>query len=73
MLGSFAIYHHTVSTPNDEEIALIEDCAQLAALAIEHERTEEELRIAATTFELQEGLMITDTKRVILRVNAAFG
>lgn len=71
VLGSFAIYHKVVSTPNDEEIALIEDCAQLAALAIEHERTEEELRIAATAFELQEGLMITDAKWVILRVNAA--
>lgn len=72
VLGSFAVYHHTVSRPNDEEIALIEDCAQLATLAIEHERAEEELRIAATAFELQEGLMITDAKRVILRVNAAF-
>jgi diguanylate cyclase (GGDEF)-like protein/PAS domain S-box-containing protein len=35
-------------------------------------RTEEELRIAATAFEAQEGLVITDAAMKILRVNAAF-
>ncbi len=33
---------------------------------------EQELRIAATAFESQEGLLITDAERIILRVNLAF-
>ena len=35
-------------------------------------KAEEELRIAATAFESQEGMMITDASRGILRVNRAF-
>ena len=33
---------------------------------------EDNLRIAATAFESQEGMMVTDTARVIIRVNKAF-
>jgi diguanylate cyclase (GGDEF)-like protein/PAS domain S-box-containing protein len=33
---------------------------------------EAELRVAATAFEAQEGMFITDARRVILRVNRAF-
>ena len=35
-------------------------------------RFEQELRIAATAFEAQEGMMITDADKIILRVNRAF-
>lgn len=35
-------------------------------------RTDLELRIAATVFESQEGMMVTDARGVILRVNRAF-
>ena len=38
----------------------------------EHKRIEERLRIAATAFESQEGMFITDAENVILRVNQAF-
>jgi len=38
----------------------------------EHQRDEEALRIAATAFESQQGMFITDTHRVIVRVNKAF-
>ena len=38
----------------------------------ERKRIDRELRIAATAFEAHEGMMITDAKRVILRVNRAF-
>ncbi len=38
----------------------------------ERKRAEAELRIAATAFESQEGMMITDARGVILRVNQAF-
>ncbi len=33
---------------------------------------EQELRVAATVFESQEGMMVTDVKNVILKVNHAF-
>lgn len=38
----------------------------------ERKLAEEELRIAAITFESQEGMIVTDPKGVILRVNRAF-
>lgn len=41
-------------------------------LLAERERVENDLRIAATAFEAKEGMMITDSQGVILRVNSAF-
>ena len=38
----------------------------------ERKRTELELQIAATAFESQEGMFVTDASNVILRVNRAF-
>jgi diguanylate cyclase (GGDEF)-like protein/PAS domain S-box-containing protein len=38
----------------------------------EQKHAEQELRIAATAFESQQGMLVTDAKRVILRVNQAF-
>jgi diguanylate cyclase (GGDEF)-like protein/PAS domain S-box-containing protein len=38
----------------------------------EHKQAEEELRIAAIAFESQQGMMVTDANRVIVRVNQAF-
>jgi diguanylate cyclase (GGDEF)-like protein/PAS domain S-box-containing protein len=38
----------------------------------ERQRTEAELRVAATAFEAQEGMMVTNARREILRVNHAF-
>jgi diguanylate cyclase (GGDEF)-like protein/PAS domain S-box-containing protein len=38
----------------------------------ERRRTEAEMRIAATAFETQEGIFITDAQGTILRVNSAF-
>ncbi len=38
----------------------------------ERKQTEEELRIAAIAFESQEGMIVTDTKGIIVRVNRAF-
>jgi len=43
VVGTFAIYHRKVSTPNKEDIAFIEAAAQLAAFAIDRRRAEEEL------------------------------
>lgn len=44
----------------------------LAVYFKERERDEAELRIAATAFECQEGMIITDAQRRILRVNSSF-
>jgi diguanylate cyclase (GGDEF)-like protein/PAS domain S-box-containing protein len=38
----------------------------------ERKRAEQELRIAAAAFDAQEGIIVTDAKAVILRVNQAF-
>ena len=38
----------------------------------ERKQAEEELRIAAIAFESQQGMMVTDANRVIVRVNQAF-
>jgi diguanylate cyclase (GGDEF)-like protein/PAS domain S-box-containing protein len=38
----------------------------------ERKLAETELRIAATAFESQEGIMVTDANKIILRVNKAF-
>lgn len=40
--------------------------------AILHQRAEEATRLAAIAFESHEGMMVTDAKGVILRVNSAF-
>lgn len=37
-----------------------------------HKLAEQDLRIAAIAFETQEGIMVTDVEKVILRVNSAF-
>lgn len=39
---------------------------------LERERAEQELRVAATTFETQEGILVTDANNIIVRVNHAF-
>lgn len=41
-------------------------------LARARARDEEDLRIAAAAFESQEGIFVTDTRSIILRVNRAF-
>jgi signal transduction histidine kinase len=51
VLGSFAIYHRQVSAPDADDIGFIEAAADLAAIAIDRERTERELRLAAEAAE----------------------
>ncbi len=38
----------------------------------DRKQAEQQLRIAATAFEAQEGMMVTDAKSVVLRINEAF-
>jgi two-component system, sensor histidine kinase len=43
VLGTFAIYHREISAPSDEDIVFIESAAELAAIAIDRQRAQEEL------------------------------
>ncbi|MEC4750660.1 EAL domain-containing protein [Methylomicrobium sp. Wu6] len=73
VLGTFAVYQRTPAMPDDYDRKLIETVTHYAALTIDRKRAETQLKLAAKVFEQsQEGFMITDAKRNILRVNPAF-
>lgn len=72
VMGTVAIYHKKPHTPDHYDIQLIEQAAQLIGIAIDQSDSREQLRIAATAFESQEGIMITDANSVIIKVNKAF-
>ena len=44
ILGTFAIYHHEISTPTDSDIDIIEQSARLVSIAIEHKQVEDEIK-----------------------------
>jgi PAS domain S-box-containing protein len=46
--------------------------AGIEMVITERKQTEEALRIAAAAFETQEGIIVTDSNKVILRINQAF-
>jgi len=72
LLGTFAIYHHEPREHNKSDLNILEQSARLAGIAIERKMIEQNLQIAAIAFESQEGMLVTDANRVILRVNSAF-
>ena len=72
ILGVFSAYFHDSFSPKDSDIAILEQYAHLASIAIERNKYESELKVAATAFQSQESLVITDAAGVILRVNQTF-
>jgi diguanylate cyclase (GGDEF)-like protein/PAS domain S-box-containing protein len=72
VLGTFAIYHRQPAMPGRDEIEVIERYANLVRIVIESYEAQSDLRIAATAFESQEGMLITNADNEILRVNKAF-
>ncbi|MEQ1766466.1 MAG: EAL domain-containing protein, partial [Methylotenera sp.] len=69
--GYHGLFETTKTSLRDKEGNLI------GVLGIAHDITgqklaENDLRIAAISFESQEGMLVTDAKRIILRVNRAF-
>jgi diguanylate cyclase (GGDEF)-like protein/PAS domain S-box-containing protein len=79
VLGVLSIYSTEVNAFPEEERRLLKELADDLAYGIvtlrtraEHNRSEEQMRIAATAFEAQEGIAVTDASEKILRVNRAF-
>ena len=72
VLGAFAVYYKGIHSPDSVELDAISDAANIACIAIEHAHSQQALRIAATAFETQEGIMITNKNTIILHINQAF-
>lgn len=71
-IGTLVVLHHEqVSTP-DHTIALLEIFANRTSIELQREESEKKLRLAATAFETNEAICITDPQGEILRVNRAF-
>ncbi len=72
VLGVFTLYAPARGEPTAMQDELLARCAGLAGLAIERQRQDADLRVAATAFETQESVVILDAGRRIVRVNHAF-
>ncbi|QJQ05329.1 EAL domain-containing protein [Undibacterium parvum] len=68
ILGSFAIYHRSVNIPGEKDIALIEQCAHLASIAIERSNAEEKLSESEAHFRL----LTEDVTDVVWRMDSNF-
>jgi diguanylate cyclase (GGDEF)-like protein/PAS domain S-box-containing protein len=60
------------SSPILDELGRVVGVSTVSRDITQHIRAESELRIAATAFESQEGMSVTDASGTILRVNRAF-
>jgi diguanylate cyclase (GGDEF)-like protein/PAS domain S-box-containing protein len=68
-----AVHHLSLSgDPMFDSVGQFTGYCGIGADTTEHKLFEADLRIAATTFESQEGMMVTDAGSVILKVNRAF-
>lgn len=65
VLGTFAIYHHDIHTPNESDIYLIEQSAKLASIAIEKSVAETKLRESEALYRL----LTEDVSDVIWKID----
>lgn len=72
ILGTFASYYQQPQKPSKETLAFMKRMADLTAITIERKRSEDELRIAAITFQSHDAVVITDVDGIILRINQAY-
>ena len=78
-VGALTVYAGESGAFNREEAALLEELARNLSFGIEtqrtrrqHEAAQAELAVAATAFNSQEGMVVTDRHGIILRINRAF-
>lgn len=73
LLGTFAIYQRSPALPTPAEFALIQDAANLASVAIERKRTEEQLHLANMVYSAStEAIYVADAHDHLIAVNPAF-
>jgi diguanylate cyclase (GGDEF)-like protein/PAS domain S-box-containing protein len=79
VIGNFTLYSGEVNAFDESARNLLLEMASDVSFAFDNfaresrrKQAEQELRIAATAFETQEGIIVTDADKVILRVNQAF-
>jgi len=75
----FTVYHSHAGAFDAEMTGVIDEMSRDISFALdsfdrenERKRAEQELHIAATAFDTQEGIVITDRNNRIIRVNRAF-
>lgn len=73
LLGTFAIYQRSEALPTPAEFTLIQDAANLASVAIERKRTEEQLHLADMVYSAStEAILVADANDYLIAVNPAF-
>ena len=72
LVGDGIHWLETFRTPVIDEGGKVLGITGFARDITERKQNEAKLRIAATAFESQEGMMVTDANKVILQVNRAF-
>lgn len=70
VVGTFAMYRPLEGAPDEEDVALITDAAQMAALAIERMRSEQALRLARFTLDhVALSMFLIDAQARFIDVN----
>jgi diguanylate cyclase (GGDEF)-like protein/PAS domain S-box-containing protein len=73
VLGTFAIYYRRPAKPDEQQLALIEDAANLVGIAIERHRAEEERNLTALIYRSSsEAMLVTDARNRVAAINPAF-
>jgi len=73
ILGTLAVYRRTPGAPDASELDLLQQAANLAAIAIERKRSEAELHLASSVFQASdEAIVVTDAENHVIAVNPAF-
>ena len=73
VLGVFMVYFRSARKPDDNDIQLLASATNLASVAIERKQMDESLQLAAQVYQNSaEGMVITDSKKRIVAINAAY-
>ncbi len=79
LIAVLCVYHAHPGAFDEEMIGLLDEMSRDVSFALDNfdreskrRQSEQQLRIAATAFETQEGMLVTDRDNRILRVNRAF-